>query len=154
MDANINHGSSGGPVCDQRGEVVGLTTFGSLENNGGLAAGLNFAVPVTILNEYLDSAGITAGPGLATRRFTRALEAYDQHQYSAALREFEAVLKLNSHYPGIYNYIADCHENIRKGKDRTRGGVDRMIVIVTLLFVLLVILSNLGIRRLKRKSRN
>ena len=67
MDANINHGSSGGPVCNERGEVIGLTTFGSLENTGGLAAGLNFAIPVTILNEYLDSAGITPHAGRAFR---------------------------------------------------------------------------------------
>ena len=62
MDANINHGSSGGPVCNDKGEVVGLTTFGSLENTGGLAAGLNFAVPVSILDEFLDSAGIRPSP--------------------------------------------------------------------------------------------
>ncbi len=62
MDANINHGSSGGPVCNDKGEVVGLTTFGSLENTGGLAAGLNFAVPVSILDEFLDSAGIKPAP--------------------------------------------------------------------------------------------
>ncbi len=49
MDANINRGSSGGPVCNEKGEVVGLTTFGSIENSGGLAAGLNFAIPVSIL---------------------------------------------------------------------------------------------------------
>ena len=45
MDANINHGSSGGPVCNDKGQVIGLTTFGSIENTGGLAAGLNFASP-------------------------------------------------------------------------------------------------------------
>ena len=88
MDANINHGSSGGPVCNDKGQVIGLTTFGSLENTGGLAAGLNFAVPVTILDEYLDSAGITPTPGRTTRIFARALDYYEQQQYRAALREF------------------------------------------------------------------
>lgn len=147
MDANINHGSSGGPVCNEKGEVVGLTTFGSLENNGGLAAGLNFAVPVAILDEYLDSAGITAEPGPATRRFTQALEWYGQRQYHAALQEFERVLQLNSHYPGIYTYIADCRENIKNGKGRTGGSVERILFIATLLAVLLAVLAALGIRR-------
>ena len=149
MDANINHGSSGGPVCNQRGEVVGLTTFGSLENNGVLAAGLNFAVPVTILNEYLDSAGITAGPGNATRRFARALEEYDGHQYSTALRGFDAVLKLSPHYPGIYTYITDCRDKIKMGKDRRTGPVERVLFIATLLLALLTVLAKLGIRRKK-----
>src|SRR5882724_10523222 len=71
MDANINRGSSGGPVCNERGEVVGLTTFGSLENNGGLAAGLNFAIPVSILNEYLDTAAINPHVSYASVLFTR-----------------------------------------------------------------------------------
>jgi len=32
MDALISHGSSGSPVCNDKGEVVGLTTFGSSQN--------------------------------------------------------------------------------------------------------------------------
>jgi S1-C subfamily serine protease len=152
MDANINHGSSGGPVCNQRGEVVGLTTFGSLETNGGLAAGLNFAVPVTILNEYLDSAGVDARPGNATRRFARALEEYDGQQYAAALKGFEAVLRLNPHYPGIYTYIAGCQENIKKGKGRSTGSVERMLFITGIGLALLALFAGFGIRRAQKRS--
>ncbi|HEY4109521.1 S1C family serine protease [Puia sp.] len=153
MDANINHGSSGGPVCNQRGEVVGLTTFGSLENNGILAAGLNFAVPVAILKEYLDSAGITARPGKATRRFAQALDEYERHEYAAALQGFDAVLQLNSHYPGIYTYIANCRENIKRGKGRTLGSVERMLFIATILIALIGVLAGYGIRRSKSADR-
>jgi S1-C subfamily serine protease len=130
MDANINHGSSGGPVCNDKGQVIGLTTFGSLENTGGLAAGLNFAVPVTILDEYLDSAGITPTPGRTTRIFARALDYYEQQQYRAALREFEKVRQLNVHYPGIYTYIANCKDNIKNGKARIVGPVERLLFII------------------------
>jgi len=147
MDANINHGSSGGPVCNQRGEVVGLTTFGSLENNGVLAAGLNFAVPVTILNEYLDSAGIDARPGSATHRFAQALEEYDRHQYGAALQSFEVVQRLNPHYPGIYKYLADCREKIQNGKGRALGAVERLLFLATIAVALLILLARFVIRR-------
>jgi hypothetical protein len=147
MDANINHGSSGGPVCNQRGEVVGLTTFGSLENNGVLAAGLNFAVPVTILNEYLDSAGIDARPGSATHRFAQALEEYDRHQYGAALQSFEVVQRLNPHYPGIYKYLADCREKIQNGKGRALGAVERLLFLATIAAALLILLARFVIRR-------
>jgi serine protease Do len=135
MDANINHGSSGGPVCNERGEVVGLTTFGSLENTGGLAAGLNFAVPVAILDEYLDSADIDAQPSAATRHFSYALDLYGQRRFHAAKDEFLTVQQLNDHYPGIYNYIAECQANIEAGKGRAIGPAER-IVIITAFFLL------------------
>jgi serine protease Do len=150
MDANINHGSSGGPVCNDKGEVVGLTTFGSLETTGGLAAGLNFAVPVAILNEYIDSAGIDPVVGAATTHFTHALECYGQHRYSAALQEFLTVQRLNLHYPGIYGYIADCQEMIKDGKGRPIGPVERILLIAAGLLLLLGIAARLAASRIRR----
>ena len=141
MDANINHGSSGGPVCNDKGQVIGLTTFGSLENTGGLAAGLNFAVPVTILDEYLDSARITPTPGRTTRIFARALDYYEQQQYRAALREFEKVRQLNVHYPGIYTYIANCKDNIKNGKARIVGPVERLLFIIGCFLLLIAAIA-------------
>jgi len=135
MDANINHGSSGGPVCNEQGEVVGLTTFGSLENSGVLAAGLNFAIPVTILREYLDTAGIVPRQGKATALFGEGLDLYKGHFYSAALGKFEAVLSLNRHYPGIYVYIADCKDNIKKGDDRKYGPTGHLVFLGSLLLL-------------------
>lgn len=147
MDANINHGSSGGPVCNQRGEVVGLTTFGSLENTGGLAAGLNFAIPVTILDEFLRTAGVQPQASAATRRFAYALDLYEQHRYRGAGDEFLAVQQLNSHYPGIYTYIADCREKIKEGKGRSIGPVERIVTISALCLAVLAILAAWNARR-------
>ncbi len=147
MDANINHGSSGGPVCNENGEVVGLTTFGSLENTGGLAAGLNFAVPVSILNEYLDSADVNPAPSEASRRFAHALDTYGQRRYNAALKEFRAVQQLNSHYPGIYTYIGDCQAHLKAGKGHAIGPVERIVIIAGFILVLLAVLAVVGVRR-------
>jgi hypothetical protein len=46
MDAAISPGSSGGPVVNQRGEVVGLAVSSLVEGQN-----LNFAVPVRYLRE-------------------------------------------------------------------------------------------------------
>jgi len=136
MDANINHGCSGGPVCNEKGEVIGLTTFGSLENTGGLAAGLNFAVPIAILNEYLDTAGITPRSGRSSLLFARAISFYDGQHYQAALKNFEAVHQLNPSYPGLYAYIAECRDNIKKGKSKGSGPVEHVLLIAGLLLLL------------------
>ncbi|HVV03380.1 MAG TPA: trypsin-like peptidase domain-containing protein, partial [Puia sp.] len=115
MDANINHGSSGGPVCNEKGKVVGLTTFGSLENTGGLAAGLNFAVPVAILDEYVNTAGIKPQLSQSSRLYAQGVAFFDQGHYKAALRKFGEVKKLNSTYPGLYIYMEGCRSRIKKG---------------------------------------
>jgi S1-C subfamily serine protease len=118
MDANINRGSSGGPVCDERGEVIGLTTFGSIENNGGLAAGLNFAIPVAILNDYLDTAGISPHMSDASILFLKGMEAFERESYREAMRKFEDVRQLNKNYPGVNSYISNCENYLGKNKDK------------------------------------
>lgn len=46
-DAAINHGNSGGPLVDLAGEVIGINTLIVRNtNNGDVAEGLGFAIPV------------------------------------------------------------------------------------------------------------
>ena len=118
MDANINRGSSGGPVCDEKGEVVGLTTFGSIENSGGLAAGLNFAIPVSILQEYLDSAGVVANTSETSKLFGDAVVFYDRSNYRDALNKFKQVYELNKHFPGLAFYIRDSEKRLRQNEEK------------------------------------
>ena len=139
MDANINHGSSGGPVCNSNGEVIGLTTFGSLENSGGLAAGLNFSIPVSILNEFMDSAGIEAEVSKATKLFAEGLHCFDKHYYKKALESFEKVKKLNDAYPTVQNYISACKSFIDKGED-VESKIVKYILLSVGLFLLALIL--------------
>ena len=134
MDANINRGSSGGPVCNEKGEVVGLTTFGSIENSGGLAAGLNFAIPVSILEEYLDSAGVTARPSETSQIFGDAVVFYDREFYSDALKKFRQVSELNNHFPGLAYYIRDTEKKLRQ-KDEKKSSMIRTDLLVFGIFL-------------------
>jgi serine protease Do len=134
MDANINRGSSGGPVCDEKGEVVGLTTFGSLENSGGLAAGLNFAIPVSILEEYLDTAGVTANPSETSMLFGDAVVLYDRGFYRDALSKFYIVKELNHHFPGLTYYIRDSEKRLRQN-DEKKASMIRVDLLVFGLFL-------------------
>jgi serine protease Do len=148
MDANINRGSSGGPVCDEKGEVVGLTTFGSLENSGGLAAGLNFAIPVSILEEYLDSAGVSANPSETSKLFGDAVVFYDRGFYRDALVKFKTVNELNNRFPGLAFYIKDTEKRLRLNDEKKAS----MIRVDLLVFGLLLFGAIVLFRYLRKKG--
>jgi hypothetical protein len=119
MDALISHGSSGSPVCNDKGEVIGLATFGSLDQGGTtLASGFNFAIPVSVVREYLDSARLRPETGKATRNFNEGLTMFYQQFYRKALEKFEQVYKLNENYPQLGFYLSQCNQKISRGNDR------------------------------------
>ena len=52
-DAPINHGNSGGPLVNLRGELIGINVAVLSEVRGELAQGIGFAVPIRIVEEAL-----------------------------------------------------------------------------------------------------
>lgn len=120
MDADINRGNSGGPVCNEKGEVIGIATFGSIEySTGALAAGMNFSIPVNILSEFFDAASIQPGQGKLSKLFNRVMNDYDDEEYRAALSKLKKIQKINPSFPGLSVYINDCRFKIEKGMDKT-----------------------------------
>ncbi|MDP4262603.1 MAG: S1C family serine protease [Bacteroidota bacterium] len=119
MDAAITHGSSGSPVCNGKGEVIGLATFGSLEQaTGSLASGYNFAIPVSVIKEFLDSAKVKPQVSLATLLYNQGLDYFYREFFNKALKKFEEVQKLNSNYPRLNYYETLCTNKIDAGEDR------------------------------------
>jgi serine protease Do len=138
MDANINHGSSGGPVCNNNGEVIGLTTFGSIESNGGLAAGLNFAIPVQILKEFLDSVDIAPSISKVSALFADGVHLFEGEYYNKALHKFNEVKHLNENYPTLEIYISNCKTAIKNGKDKESKIILWIALGVVLIFIILI----------------
>ncbi len=73
-DANIDSGSSGGPLVDLQGQVVGI-------NSSGIGRGIGFTIPSKVVREVMEGK-VQQGQlergwlGLYTQPFTRALAAY------------------------------------------------------------------------------
>jgi len=61
-DANIRGGNSGGPMFDDKGNVIGITTSARIDNYGA-NAGINFFIPIA---EALTSVGVTQQPVVAS----------------------------------------------------------------------------------------
>jgi len=128
--------------------VVGLTTFGSIENSGGLAAGLNFAIPVSILQEYLDSAGVLAHTSEPSQLFGEAVVLYDREYYNDALNKFRQVKELNNHFPGLGYYINDTQKRLQSNEEKNSS----MIRVDLLVFGIFLFGAIMLFRYLRRKS--
>jgi len=134
-DATISYGSSGGPVCNQQGEVIGLATFGSLERNTGeLASGLNFAIPVSLVQDFIDSAKIKLKMSEVTELFNEGLDLYYKEYYRNALRKFESAEKLNKAYPLLSLYIKNSESRIGAGADK-QSVLFKLIILFGLGFI-------------------
>jgi serine protease Do len=119
MDAVISHGSSGSPVCNDKGEVIGLATFGSLDQGGSsLASGFNFAIPVSVINEFTSEAGVKPSISKASIAFNQGLQFFYQQYFRKAEEKFEEVKQLNESYPQLNFYLNQCHAKIASGADR------------------------------------
>lgn len=54
INAPITHGFSGGPVCNNHGEIIGIAQSGIETQDAGSIANLNFAVDIQRVREWLD----------------------------------------------------------------------------------------------------
>lgn len=52
-DLVINEGNSGGALLDERGRLIGITTFRLKDNNGNIIYGIAFCVPINIVLDYI-----------------------------------------------------------------------------------------------------
>ena len=119
MDAMISHGSSGSPVCNDKGEVIGLATFGSLDQGGGtLASGFNFSIPVPVIREFISAAGLHPEPSDATIYFNQGLQYFYQQYFRKAKDQFLEAQRLNESYPQVHFFIQQCNARIDGGSDK------------------------------------
>jgi serine protease Do len=137
MDAVISHGSSGSPVCNEKGEVIGLATFGSLDQGGGsLASGFNFAIPMKVVKEYIDSAKLKPDLGKVSVTFNQGLNYFFDRFYRKAKEKFEEVERMNKYYPQLAFYLEQCNNRIAGGGDRQappRKYVIWLMVVITVM---------------------
>jgi hypothetical protein len=75
-DAAIIQGNSGGPVFDDRGQVVGAATFTSTQGDQ-LVQGFNFLIPVETIQQAARAAGVVPnGDSMFTRLWNHGVDLY------------------------------------------------------------------------------
>ena len=119
IDAAITHGNSGGPVMNDKGEVIGLATFGSIDQQRKQEVqGMNFIVPATIVEEFIDKADIKPEMSDISLAYEDAMNLFDKSRFKKALVKFNEVKDMNGSFPFIDKYISDTQRNIDKGLDK------------------------------------
>ncbi len=119
MDTALTHGNSGGPLFNSNGQVIGITTFGSPSDSGqGEVQGFNFAVPTSVVREFLNETNVKPAQGSLTQMYHDAVDLYSAGHYSAAKDEFKEIADTNPAFPYVSDMIAGATQKISAGQDQ------------------------------------
>lgn len=153
IDAAITHGNSGGPVMNDKGEVIGLATFGSAdEQRGQEVQGMNFIVPATIVKEFLKQGNVTPSMSDISLLYEQAMDLFDQSHFKKAVKKFKEVKDANPSFPFIDKYLKDTQSNIDKGLDKGDGGIDPMYYYIGGGAVVLIVLLTFLLKKKKKAT--
>ena len=107
-DAAIIQGNSGGPVFDDRGDVIGAATFTSLQGEQ-VVQGFNFLIPVETVQDAARRAGvIPRGDSLFTRAWNRGVDLYIRDLHYRAYRNMTAADRIHPGFPDVQRVREDC----------------------------------------------
>lgn len=119
VSAPATHGNSGGPVLNDKGEVIGLLTFRGDKVGGQEVSGFSFIVPTSTVTEFVRQAGTTNEEGLVDRRYREGLELYWEGSYSQAIARLEEVKRLFPQHSEVARLIRDSQQAIAEGKEKS-----------------------------------
>lgn len=131
-DVNVNHGNSGGPMVNSKGEVVAVVSFGSVDptGSGREVPGFNFFIPSKYVLELLSRNNVDNTQDPVMKLYEEGLRLYYAKHYSAAIEKFKMVKDLYSGFPFVDDYIANAQAAILRGEDVPLGPkIDTIMII-------------------------
>lgn len=143
-EAVIRGGNSGGPVFDKHGKVIGLSTFGLVDQETGVPAeGANFVVPMTVVKEFLQRANVTPQESKTAQLWKEAVLLRSEDRHSAAIEKLKQLESLRPGMPSVQASIQQSNKAVLEGKDRSgspivliaavAGGVIVLLLVIVLL---------------------
>ncbi len=107
VDASIKGGNSGGPSFNEKGEVIGVNTFGF-----GADETYNFILPSNLLKDFLREANVVNSQGAVDEHYQKGLQYYWDGNYAQAKVELEIVKNLYPAHPYVGQYLTSVQERL------------------------------------------
>jgi len=149
-DANIDHGNSGGPVLNDKGQVIGLATFGKDAQHG-------FVVTSNTAMEFVKAVGVQNELGLTDKLYREGLDLYWQSHYKDAKSRFEQVKRLFPQHSEVDRLLQSSEQAITEGKDQSGFGMGWLVggaLVVVFLIIAVIVIAVIIFLLLRRRGKN
>ena len=150
-NAEVNKGNSGGPVYNDKGEVIGIATFKA----GGIGGptmieNINYMMPINLAKQFMQEINIENKHSIVDEKYLAALNAFWKKECSTAVKRMKEVLVLYPAHPYAQEYITECE------RARIAGEVSKPInmdLVISIVLIILVVGIFFFIKKRKSASR-
>lgn len=108
-DAKISTGSSGSPMLNDKGEVLGVMSL--LKDSSSTGDSFSFGVPLDIINASIGTTSVIPETGPLYKHFFNGLTLLAQKHCNQAISEFNLAKSINSNFTiggFIDSYVSQC----------------------------------------------
>jgi len=111
VDVRVAPGSSGSPVLNGEGEVIGVIAFQQQDDQENK---IPFAVPVVTIQQFVGPSGAVNKAGDTDSRYREGLALYWRSEFEPAKKNFESVTSLFPQHSEANRLIQESNEEIAK----------------------------------------
>lgn len=167
-DAKISEGSSGSPLLNEQGQVIGMITYQTSKSEGVGGDNFAFAIPINVVKEGIKNfntsgSNIEFAAGRYNEQFSKGLKLMEELKCKKALVEFQNVKTANEKFnidANVAPYVKRCQDLILTGQsvdtrwDRAKKmliGLDDWIWIIISVLLLIIFGTSLKLFTVKKR---